>query len=105
MKVVSAVALVTLAAVASSCQPDAGPRLNGAEKSVVPASEAAQSDVGRGECRSTLTASVRGVTGSFSSAEEAARSVKELPPEGSLTHLNVGEGSVAFGWMEDGKLT
>jgi hypothetical protein len=87
MKVRAGPVLFLLAAATSACQPNAERQLNGPENSMMAASEVA---VDRHHCRSTFSASVRGVTGSFQSAEEAARSVKELPPEGSLVQLEVG---------------
>lgn len=96
------VAVLVVAVSASGCQPDTGPVAGGPEESVAAASEVG---VDREDCRVTLNASVRGVTGSFASAEAAARSVKEVPAEGRLVRFEGGEDSATFGWEARGLLT
>lgn len=102
MKVLTAVALVVLAASVSACQPDAGPELSDSESTAVAAPEG---DVDHGDCgQPALNASVRGATGTFATADEAARSVKVLPDEGSVVQMQAGEASAVFGWVQDGEL-
>lgn len=97
-----AMAMVMLAATVSACQPDAEPEVGGTESTPLAESEG---DVDREDCgEPALNASVRGATGTFETADEAAQSVKALPDEGSAVRMEGGENSAVFGWVRAGKL-
>lgn len=102
MKVAVMVAGIVVVVSASGCESDSGRVTGEREESV-----AAASDLGvdREDCRVTSNASVRGVTGSFASAEDAARSVEGLPAEGRLVRFEANEDSATFGWEARGLLT
>lgn len=76
---------------------------SGTEESVEePVAAASAVGVDREDCRVTRNASVRGVTGTFASAEAAARSVEGLPAEGRLVYFELHEDSATFAWVARG---
>lgn len=96
-RVGAALAAVTI--LAGACQADEPARPDGSATVTSPAGEETGPAFSRSDCRATTSASVRGVTGTFASPEEAAASVVELPPDGSLVAI-ARDGDVAtFGWV------
>lgn len=96
------VVLVVLAALVSACQPDSQPKLDDSANTAAATQEGA-ADLE--DCdEPALNASVRGATGTFATAEGAARSVKDLPDDGSMALMEAREASAVFGWVRAGRV-
>jgi hypothetical protein len=99
--VVAALAVAVLLAVGCG-QPDTPPDATDSRSS--PAAAGPVDTRSLEDCLPSLSASVRGVTGTFPTPEDAGRSVEALPDGGSLQTLERSDDVVVFGWLTEAGL-